>query len=180
MMNQPLRSLDGGKGHTRMAGFVQRRVIGPVMALLCQGITPRKLACSLACGVVCGIFPVMGTTTLVCACAALLFRLNLPAVQLVNYLIYPLQLALIVPFIRAGEVILRTDSTSLSLQQMIAIFHHNRMHALRLLWRLALHGIVAWSILAPVLFAAVYCIVLPPIARMSRSIAERRSAAVTS
>jgi len=29
-------------------------------------------------------------------------RLNLPAIQLVNLVVYPLQLALLVPFLRAG------------------------------------------------------------------------------
>jgi len=161
-----------------VASLVERRIVGPLKALLMQGATPRKLACSLACGVVCGLFPVMGSTTLLCAGAALVFGLNLPAVQLVNYFIYPFQLALIVPFIRAGEFILRVDSTHLSLQQMIAIFRHDRMQGLHDLWRLALHGVLAWMILAPVLFAASYCIFLPPIARIADSIARRRSAVV--
>ncbi len=162
-----------------MASFLQRRVVGPLKALLREGITPRRLACSLACGVVCGLFPVMGTTTLLCACAAFLFRLNLPAVQLVNYFIYPLQLLLILPFIHAGEVILRTDPTRLALEQMIAIFRHNHIEGLHVLWRLALHGIAAWLVFAPVLFVSVYCIVLPPISGMARSMARRRSSAVT-
>lgn len=160
-----------------MASFVERRIVIPLKALLVQGATPRKLACSLACGVVCGLFPVMGTTTLLCAGAALVFGLNLPAVQLVNYFIYPFQLALIVPFIRAGEFILRVDSTHLSLQQMIAIFRHDRMQGLHDLWRLALHGVFAWMIVSPVVFAVAYWISLPPIARIAESIARRRSAA---
>ena len=76
-----------------MASFLQHRIVEPLMAMLRQGTTPRKLSCSLACGVVCGLFPVLGTTTMVSAGVALAFGLNLPAVQLVNYLIYPLQLA---------------------------------------------------------------------------------------
>jgi len=160
-----------------MAPFIQRRIVSPLRALLVQGATPRKLACSLACGVVCGIFPVMGATTLLCIGAALLFGLNLPAVQLVNYFIYPFQLALIVPFIRAGEVILRMDSTRLSLQQMVAIFAQDRMKGLDVLWRLALHGVFAWLLLAPVLFGAVYLMSLPPLVRIAESMARRRSSA---
>src|SRR5580704_7472594 len=126
-----------------MASLAERRIVSPLKALLMQGATPRKLAHSLACGVVCGLLPVMGTTTLLSTGAALLFGLNLPAVQLVNYFIYPLQLALIVPFMRAGEAILRVDGTRLSLPQMVAIFRQDRMHGLHLLWRLALHGVLA-------------------------------------
>ena len=163
-----------------MNSFVERRLVRPLKAFLIQGATPRKLACSVACGIVCGLFPVMGATTLLCTVMALLFGLNLPATQLVNYFIYPLQLALIVPFIRAGEFLLHVESTRLSLRQMIAIFHQDPIQGLHLLWRLALHGVFAWALLAPVVFAAAYCIFLPPLARIAESIARpRKSAAVT-
>jgi uncharacterized protein (DUF2062 family) len=166
-----------GGYHRPVASFLQRRIVNPLVALLRQGTSPRKLACSLACGVVCGLFPVVGTTTILCALVALLFGLNLPAAQLVNYFLYPLQLVLIVPFMRAGEVILHAQRTRLSLEQMIAIFRHNHMQALHDLWRLTVHGIVAWLVFAPFLFAVVYAVVLPPIARMARSMARRRGAA---
>jgi uncharacterized protein (DUF2062 family) len=161
-----------------MASLLQRRFVDPLLALLRQGITPRKLAFSLACGVVCGLFPVVGSTTLLCAVAALVFRLNLPAVQLVNFFIYPLQLALIVPFIHVGEIILHAESTRLSLPQMIAIFRNNHLQGLHLLWRLALHGILAWILVAPVLCAAVYFVALPPIVRTAQTIARRRQSAL--
>ncbi|HEX4005100.1 MAG TPA: DUF2062 domain-containing protein [Acidobacteriaceae bacterium] len=161
-----------------MPTFVERRIVNPLLAILRQGTTPRMLACSLACGVVCGVFPVVGATTILCFGAAFLFRLNQPAAQLVNYLIYPLQLVLILPFIRAGAGVLRMQGTHLSLQQLIAIFRHDGGHALPILWRLAVEGIVAWALIAPFLFATVYWLVLPPIRRMARLIAERRQAAV--
>jgi uncharacterized protein (DUF2062 family) len=161
-----------------MGSLLQRRFVAPLLAILRQGISPRKLAFSLACGVVCGLFPVMGSTTLLCTGAALLFRLNLPAVQLGNFFIYPLQLALIVPFIHFGETVLHTDSTRLSLPQMIAIFRNNHLQGLHLLWRLALHGILAWFLFAPILCAAVYFIALPPIARAANVIARRRESAL--
>ena len=66
-------------------GFFHRRVVAPIVALLTQGITPEKIALSLAFGIVLGIFPVLGSTTVLCAAAALVFGLNLPAIQLVNW-----------------------------------------------------------------------------------------------
>ena len=69
-------------------GFFHRRVVAPIVALLTQGITPGKIALSLAFGITLGVFPVLGTTTLLCVAAALMFGLNLPAIQLVNWLIY--------------------------------------------------------------------------------------------
>lgn len=94
-------------------GFIHRRLVQPVIALLSQGITPEKIALSLAIGIVLGVFPVLGSTTLLCAAAAMVFRLNLPAIQLVNYIVYPLQLALFVPAkrlcLRISRYFLRTS-----------------------------------------------------------------------
>lgn len=64
--------------------------------------SPKTVALVLTLGLVLGVFPVCGLPTLFCAAAALAFRLNLPAIQLVNQLCWPLQLALLVPLGRAG------------------------------------------------------------------------------
>lgn len=67
-----------------------------------QGVSPRRLAVTLALGFVMGCIPVIGIPTVLCAAVALLFRLNLPAIQAANYLAMPLQVALVVPFVRLG------------------------------------------------------------------------------
>ncbi len=72
-------------------------------AWLRQGISPRRLALTLALGFAIGCIPVVGLPTLVCAALALILRLNLPAIQSANYAAMPLQLILIVPFARLGE-----------------------------------------------------------------------------
>ena len=53
-------------------GFFRRRVARPILELLRQGVTPEKMAMSLALGVALGVFPVLGTTTALCALAALI------------------------------------------------------------------------------------------------------------
>jgi uncharacterized protein (DUF2062 family) len=67
-----------------------------------QGKSPRRLALTLALGLAVGCIPVIGIPTLVCAALALTLRLNLPAIQAANYIAMPLQLILIVPFIKLG------------------------------------------------------------------------------
>jgi uncharacterized protein (DUF2062 family) len=67
-----------------------------------QGISPRRLALTLALGFAIGCIPVVGIPTLLCAGLALALRLNLPAIQAANYVVMPLQLILIVPFVRFG------------------------------------------------------------------------------
>jgi len=67
-----------------------------------QGTSPRRLAVTLAIGFAVGCIPVIGIPTVLCAGLALALRLNLPAIQAANYAAMPLQLALIVPFVRLG------------------------------------------------------------------------------
>lgn len=67
-----------------------------------QGISPRRLALTLALGFTIGCVPVVGIPTLLCAAIALALGLNLPAIQVANYAAMPFQLALIAPFLRLG------------------------------------------------------------------------------
>src|SRR5271156_1481165 len=76
-----------------------------------QGISPRRLALTLALGFAVGCIPVVGIPTLVCAALALALRLNLPAIQAANYIVMPLQLVLIVPFVRLGGRLLASGHT---------------------------------------------------------------------
>jgi uncharacterized protein (DUF2062 family) len=153
-----------------MPSFLRRRVAQPIKALLLQGITPEKIALSLACGAVLAVFPVLGSTTLLCAAAAIILRLNLPATQLVNYLMYPVQLALIVPFLRAGAFLFRTKPLPFSLSQMLTMFRGDARHTLALLWVSALQAVVVWTLCAPFAIAALYAILRPVIARVSRTL----------
>jgi len=71
-------------------------------AWLRQGISPRRLALTLALGFTVGCVPVVGIPTVLCAGLALALGLNLPAIQAANYAAMPFQLALIAPFLRLG------------------------------------------------------------------------------
>ena len=138
----------GGEAGMMKRGFVHRRVVAPIVALLTQGITPEKIALSLAFGIVLGIFPVLGSTTVLCAVAALIFQLNLPAIQLVNYLIYPLQLFLLVPFIRIGEKLFRVAPLQLSVTQILAMVRADLPHAISTLWLAEMHAMAVWLLIA--------------------------------
>jgi uncharacterized protein (DUF2062 family) len=139
-------------------GFSHRRVVAPIVALLTQGITPEKIALSLAFGIVLGVFPVLGSTTVLCAVAALIFQLNLPAIQLVNYLIYPVQLFLLVPFIRMGEKLFRVAPLQLSLTQILAMVRADLPHAMSTLWLAEVHAMSAWLLIGSPAIFLIYCL----------------------
>jgi uncharacterized protein (DUF2062 family) len=149
-----------------MKDFLRKRITQPIVRLLTQGITPEKIALSLAFGIVLGVFPVLGSTTLLCLLAAFVFQLNLPAIQLVNYLMYPAQLALLIPFIRAGRALFRAKPLGLSLSQMLAMSHADLGHAIRVLWSTALQAVAAWFLVGPIAIALLYWLLTPAIRKL--------------
>ncbi len=72
---------------------------------LCQGISPQRLALTLALGFAIGCIPMLGVTTAICLVVASCLRLNLPAIQAANWAAMPLQVALLVPFVRLGKLL---------------------------------------------------------------------------
>ncbi|HEY2822473.1 MAG TPA: DUF2062 domain-containing protein [Candidatus Acidoferrum sp.] len=148
--------------------FLQRRLVRPVIDLLRQGVTPEQIALSIVFGVMLGVFPVLGATTALCAIAALAFRLNLPAIQLVNYFVYPLQIALLIPFFRLGEKLFRAPHLPLSVPQIYAMIHASMTGAVRALWITTWHAIIVWSLLASVAGIVLYLLLIPVLRRVSR------------
>lgn len=70
------------------------------------GLSPHKLSLTLCLGVALGIMPLAWGTTVVCVALAARFGLNQASMLAVNYLCYPLQLVLFLPFCRLGESLL--------------------------------------------------------------------------
>jgi len=149
-------------------GVFKRRLIRPILDLLRQGVTPEKMALSVALGAALGVIPVLGWSTTLCAIAAIVLRLNLPAIQIVNYFVYPVQVALLVPFFRWGEKLFHAPHFPISMHQIYALFHAGVWTATKLLWTTIWHAIVVWGMLAPFFVGLVYMILLPLLRRALR------------
>ncbi|HVY82296.1 MAG TPA: DUF2062 domain-containing protein [Steroidobacteraceae bacterium] len=151
-----------------MNGFLRRRLVDPILELLRQGVTPEKIAMSLAFGLGIGIFPVLGVSTVLCTVVAIVLRLNLPAIQLVNYLASPLQLALIIPFVRVGEHLLRDAPQPLSIAAGFALLAQGVLHSIIVLWDAIVHAALGWIAIGPWLIYALYRIFKPLLVRAAR------------
>jgi hypothetical protein len=126
------------------------RIWGRLLGMLRQGLSPESLAWSLAVGLALGVSPLFGTSTALCAGAALAFRLNQPAMQLANYLAYPLQIALLLPFIRLGERLFRAPRLPLSLPLLQEALKIDPWGAIHLFWTSFWHAGVVWLLVIPV------------------------------
>jgi len=111
-----------------------------------QGISPPRLAFTLALGFAIGCIPVIGIPTVLCAAVALAMRLNLPAIQAANYAAMPLQLLLIVPFVRfGGWLFASSPRQSVSPRALLQLSPGGLLAQLS---GLAGHALFAWLLLA--------------------------------
>jgi len=145
-----------------MRRFWSQRVVAPVKALLRQGLTPEGVALSLAFGVAAGLFPVIGATTLLGLAVGVALRLNQPALQLANWLAYPLQLAMIVPLVRLGEWLSGAPPVSFSVVQVVASTSSDPLG----FGMTGLHGILGWVAIVPFVVLVLYRVLLPALRAM--------------
>ena len=122
-------------------------------AFLTSGLSPEKMALTVALGFTLGIMPMPWGTTLCCAAAAFLFRLNQAGIQFVNYLVYPLQLALLIPFFRFGERLF-PSAPRLTAAVGTGVGLHAGLFSL--VGMSALKALTAWLVVAPFVALLLY------------------------
>ncbi|HEX3799392.1 MAG TPA: DUF2062 domain-containing protein [Verrucomicrobiae bacterium] len=147
--------------------FWQRRVVDVIVGQLKQGITPEKVSLTIALGVTLAMFPIMGSTTLLCGLVAFALKLNQPIIQLVNWLMYPVQLSTILVYVRIGEWITRAQRVPFSIPELLKKFKESPANFMREFGMTGLHGIIGWVVVAPFVAAALYFILLPAMRKLS-------------
>jgi uncharacterized protein (DUF2062 family) len=117
---------------------------------LSLGISPRRLALTLALGFAIGCIPVIGIPTVLCAGLALALRLNQPAIQAANYAAMPLQFALMVPFVRLGGWITSSPVSAKSASFLFpgALEHFSVINLASRMSGMAGQALLAWLVAA--------------------------------
>jgi uncharacterized protein (DUF2062 family) len=153
----------------------QRGVIDPIAKQLTQGITPEKIALTLAVGSAFALFPILGTTTILCLIVGIVLRLNQPIIQIVNALCTPLHLPVIYCMVWLGNRIFHVPASHMSIHMMNHMLWDDPRDFFEKFGMTALHAIAAWSIIAPFSITAVYLLALPVL----REALRRRIVVVT-
>lgn len=148
--------------------FWQRRVRAPLVALFLQGLTPDRVALTFAVGSACSLFPFLGFTSLLNLGAGLWLRLNQPLLQTLNQVLGPLQLLLILPYVRLGEWLWRASGDRFTVREMLEVFRDAswREFLQRFGWA-GVHAFTAWAVTAPLLMLAVYHLLRPALRRLA-------------
>lgn len=113
---------------------------------------------SISLGVLWGIFPVIGTSTLLCTLSALALRLNMIIIQGVNYAVYPVQIALLLPYYQLGHLFTGYEVTPANLTFIkTASFSLETFGGLSGdLAHIAINMLMGWLSLAPIVSIIVY------------------------
>jgi len=151
----------------------RRRAVDPIGRQLTQGLSPERLALALAVGGVIAVNPFLGTTTLGCFVAGVVLRLNQPALQVANLLAVPLQLVLIVPWVRTGEWLYGAEAMPFDPTLVVGQFATSPLDFLKQFGRTGLHAASAWLLAAPLLGAALYFAFRPPLRALGRRLSRR-------
>jgi uncharacterized protein (DUF2062 family) len=151
--------------------FWQRRFIYPIAHQLTQGITPEKIALTLAVGSACALFPIFGFTTILCLIVGIVLKLNQPIIQLVNGICTPIHFPVIVGLFRLGEYLFGVTHRPMHFRSIGTEwiqFWESPVLFVHRIGENAWHAIVAWLILAPIWATLVYLVARPVLQEIVR------------
>jgi uncharacterized protein (DUF2062 family) len=162
----------------------------PIVVQLTQGITPEKIALTLAVGSACALFPLFGVTSLLCFLVALALRLNQPLIQALNQLLLPVHIGSFLFLMWLGEVIFRVPMADRIVlnpwkihEQYFEGFWSHPLSALATYLRengdSVFYSIVAWAACVPIYVPLVYYVTRPlmrGIVKVKTEVAAKKAA----
>jgi uncharacterized protein (DUF2062 family) len=136
--------------------FFKRKLGDPILAQLKQGTTPKNLALSCSLGLTLSLFPILGSTSLLCLGVGVALKLNHPTLQAVNYLMTPLQLLGIPIFLHVGESLFGLNHVSFNPMRLGKELTSNPGAFFSHYGSSALAGIFIWACIAPIIAFIIY------------------------
>ncbi len=137
-----------------------RRLREKVIGFLKQGMTPRDLALAFTLGVVLGTFPVLGATSLLCLIASVVLKINMPAIQFVNWIVSPLQLMLIITLFKLGSVLFGAGAVTVTLAGITGMMRTDLLGTIGQFLVVTVHAIFAWLLMAPLAATLLFAVFL--------------------
>lgn len=136
-----------------------KKLIFEIKRAIIDGFTPKKIALTIGIGMVFGTVPFC-ISTILCTLTALILRLNQPIMQLINFILFPLQVALFIPYLKLGEFLLGEKTLPLNYFEIKEIFKLSIKLFILKLGKVIIFALIGWAILSPILFFFSYKISL--------------------
>jgi uncharacterized protein (DUF2062 family) len=131
-----------------------------ITALLKQGLTPKQLSQSIIVSGLISTIPILGVSTFMITTVSLKQKLNLPIMIALSYLLWPVQILMIIPFIRVGEFIFSVPRNHHTVDEIIASFQNSFFQTLSHLSFELLCGFGGWLLTAVPVAIGVYWVSL--------------------
>ncbi|KAK7322363.1 hypothetical protein VNO77_25742 [Canavalia gladiata] len=147
----------GKKGITN---WFQKNITDPLLSILRRGAEPKQLAFSAALGITLGVFPICGVTVFLCGMAIALLGsyCHAPTVMLANFIATPIELSLVVPFLRFGEFIFGGSHFPLTSDALKKVLTGQASREVILS---VAHALIGWLIASPLILGTLYIVFLP-------------------
>ena len=154
--------------------FWQRRMVDPIIAQITQGVTPDRIAFTLAVGSGVSMFPFLGFTSLLNLAVGLRLRLNQPILQTLNQLLGPLHLIMIIIYVRVGEAIWGAERIPFSIPVLLDTLRHQPISEFlhRFGWA-SIHALTAWVISLPLIILPLNVILRPILRKLAEPLRTR-------
>lgn len=127
-----------------------------ITGLLKQGLTPKELSQSIIVSGLISIIPILGVSTFMITAVSLKRKLNLPVMISLSYLMWPVQILLIIPFIRVGEFIFAVPRHHHTVEEILSSFQNSFFQTLSQLSFELLCGLGGWLLTAVPIAVGIY------------------------
>lgn len=131
-----------------------------ITTLLNQGLTPKELCQSIIVSGLISTVPILGVSTFMITTVSLKRKLNFPVMISLSYLMWPVQILLIIPFIRVGEFIFSVPRNHHTVDEITSSFQRSFFLTLSHLSFELLCGLGGWLITAVPIAVGVYWVSL--------------------
>ncbi|KAH0460420.1 hypothetical protein IEQ34_011083 [Dendrobium chrysotoxum] len=140
--------------------WLRKKIVDPFLQIIGRGAEPKQLAFSTALGLTLGIFPICGVTLFLCGFAIALLgkHCHAPSILLANFIATPIELSLVIPFLRLGEFITGGSHFPLTSDALKKVLTG---HASREVLLSIVHALLGWIIAAPIILAVLYSLFVP-------------------
>jgi uncharacterized protein (DUF2062 family) len=137
-----------------------KKIINKSKALFKQGLTPKQLCKSVIVSGLISTIPILGLSTFMITTVSLKWKLNLPLMLAISYLMWPIQILMIIPFMKIGQFIFSVPGKHHSVEEIISSFQESFFKTVTNLSFELLCGFGGWLLTAVPVAIGIYYLTL--------------------
>lgn len=119
-----------------------------IIALFKQGLSAKEVAQSILVAALISIIPILGVSTFLISILSIKWKLNLPIMIALSYVMWPVQIVLIIPFISIGAAVFGVAQSEHSIDEIVLSFQNSFFKTLSNLSFELLCGFGGWLLTA--------------------------------